>query len=372
MKNEIQSAFKKIIEKKSRQYCEELFKHNNRSFIVLAAVLFVEQLLYGLLFTEYGTRISETHIFTAVISLMYLIVFLSIFYRNRNTSKPFFCANIVHISYMALLLSIAIYRVLYAMEGNFSIPVIYVALLYGSAFLFYLPPGWSLMLYGLTLCGFAVLGQGKTIDLMNPTFLEDIVANNFLAWCASMMAYYRFVQQVDAIILIEEKNFELKYLSEMDALTNLYNRRKIDALSKEIHQSAIENGWSYGVIIMDVDHFKDVNDNFGHPIGDRVLQELANVIRASLREEDAAGRWGGEEFMIISEMATLNETEHLAEKIRVAVETFDFKIGQQVTCSIGVSAYETGIALDEVIHHADKALYISKAEGRNRVTHYLR
>ncbi len=365
---EAKNALLKILEKKNTRYFEEMFRHNNRSLIVLALILWVEQLVYAVFLNDPSTHIGKTHLFTSAISLVFLIVFTALYYKSRRDLKPSCTLNALHVSYLALLLSISIYRAVYVTPGQISIPVIYIAMLYGTAFLFYLPPKWSLLMYGTTVSGFIVLGRYEMAVQMNHTFVQDLIANNIIAWCASMMAYYRFVQQVDSMILIEEKNVKLRHLSEVDALTSLYNRRKIDACLEKVHGAAIEEGIVYSVLLIDMDYFKSVNDVYGHPTGDKVLIYMSEILKESIGPDDVPGRWGGEEFLILCKATSLMEARILAEKIRSEVENYDFGIPQHITCSVGVSAYHAGRNLYEVVKNADDALYISKSKGRNRVT----
>lgn len=365
---EAKNALLKILEKKSSRYFEEMFRHNNRSLIVLAVILWIEQLVYAVFLNNPTTHIGKTHLFTSFISMVFLIVFFVLYRKSRQVIKPSCMLNAIHVSYLAVLLAIAIYRAVYVVPGQISIPVIYIAMLYGTAFLFYLPPKWSFFMYGTTVTGFILLGHYEVAARINPTFVQDLIANNIIAWCASMMAYYRFIQQVDGMILIEEKNVELRHLSEVDALTSLYNRRKIDACLETVHLTAVEEGSVYAVLLIDMDYFKSVNDVYGHPTGDKVLVCMADILKKTIDPEAVAGRWGGEEFLILCKDTTLMDARILAEKIRAEVETHDFGIPQDITCSVGVSAYHKERNLYEVVKNADDALYISKSKGRNRVT----
>jgi diguanylate cyclase (GGDEF)-like protein len=194
-----------------------------------------------------------------------------------------------------------------------------------------------------------------------------------------MMAYYRFLQQVDAIILIEEKSVELKYLSEVDSLTQLWNRRKVDACLERIHREAVRlkedaneavdaRKQDYAVILIDIDHFKSVNDRFGHPVGDEVLKQFGAILNGHTDSNEVLGRWGGEEFMILCSGDVRTRAGQLAESIRRSVEKHDFNISKPITCSLGVGFYKSGMQSHEVVHSADTALYVSKSSGRNRVT----
>ncbi|MDH5681464.1 MAG: GGDEF domain-containing protein, partial [Spirochaetota bacterium] len=166
---------------------------------------------------------------------------------------------------------------------------------------------------------------------------------------------------------LNEKNLELKRLSVTDKLTQLYNRNRIDEiLDYEIKQSS-RHDRDLSIIMIDLDHFKSVNDQLGHQVGDEVLKEFAGLMREMSRTTDTVGRWGGEEFIVISPNCSGDEIMYLAEKLRKSVESHGFKGVGVMTCSCGVSSYEPGDDEISMLKRADEALYQAKSEGRNRV-----
>jgi two-component system cell cycle response regulator len=165
------------------------------------------------------------------------------------------------------------------------------------------------------------------------------------------------------------RNEQLDRLSRIDGLTGLFNRRHLD----EQLQKAIEAGRRHdqplAVLMLDIDHFKLVNDREGHPAGDRVLQEFARRLQATVRSGAIVGRWGGEEFLIIEPQAEVSDAMKLGERIRNAIAAEPVDLGERcipITVSIGCAAGLQSPA--ELVEQADAALYRSKAEGRNRVT----
>ena len=155
----------------------------------------------------------------------------------------------------------------------------------------------------------------------------------------------------------------LETLSATDRLTRVANRLRIDeVLDYEFSrgQSGINR---FAVILLDVDHFKSVNDTYGHPVGDAVLVAVSQVIQANVRGQDLVGRWGGEEFLVICRDATVDTAQALAEKLRSALQAHSIA----VTASFGVTAYRTGDRIADVVNRADAALYRAKEGGRNRV-----
>lgn len=157
-----------------------------------------------------------------------------------------------------------------------------------------------------------------------------------------------------------------------DGLTNLFNRRFMEIALKRELRLAVRRESELSLLMLDIDHFKRFNDTFGHEAGDRVLRELAEVLSASVREEDIVCRYGGEEFLLILPCMGTDESYLRAEAIRKNVNMlrleFQGKGAQEITVSIGVSAYpQAGQTADELIRAADQALYRAKESGRNRV-----
>lgn len=162
-------------------------------------------------------------------------------------------------------------------------------------------------------------------------------------------------------------NRELERLSVTDRLTGLYNRLFLDeTLVREIRR-AERYGNSFSVILLDVDHFKQVNDTHGHPVGDQVLVTLADLLRKTTRETDVVGRWGGEEFLIVCPQTEHDGAITLAESLRAEVERAAFPVIGKLTISLGVGDYLPDDHPNDLVARVDAALYRAKANGRNRV-----
>jgi diguanylate cyclase (GGDEF)-like protein/PAS domain S-box-containing protein len=165
-------------------------------------------------------------------------------------------------------------------------------------------------------------------------------------------------------VQIEER---LKQLATTDTLTGICNRRHFDeVLASEIDRAARFSS-PLSLILFDVDHFKRVNDTFGHHAGDRVLTQLAVVVGNTIRAVDLFARWGGEEFVVLLPGSDLNAGRLIAEKLRMAIEKQAFSDVGQVTCSFGVAEYVPGDSMDTLMKKVDRCLYHAKASGRNRV-----
>jgi len=163
---------------------------------------------------------------------------------------------------------------------------------------------------------------------------------------------------------------QLEGLAVTDGLTEVYNHRYFMNLIGEKFEASNKQSAPISLLMIDIDHFKALNDNHGHMTGDLVLRDVAQILKSSSRQADIVARYGGEEFAIILPETDSNQAEEVAEEIRTAVESYRFPNGNEalrVTVSIGIGTKDGGIdSVDRLISSADKALYIAKSAGRNR------
>lgn len=164
----------------------------------------------------------------------------------------------------------------------------------------------------------------------------------------------------------------MQMLATIDSLTGLLNRRAIMEYGTHEWQRAKRFNRPLCCLLFDIDHFKNVNDTFGHASGDLVLRRISEEVLTSLRKTDAFGRFGGEEFLLITTETELQQAETLAQRIRHNIESIKFADlnNHSITVSIGIAKLDTQEALDELISHADEALYLAKNRGRNQVVTY--
>lgn len=163
-----------------------------------------------------------------------------------------------------------------------------------------------------------------------------------------------------------ERDFFKKH-AYIDSLTRVANRHQIDVWLEEKLEAAEENEKPFSIIFFDIDHFKRVNDQYGHKIGDCALKELSAIVSGNLSEGDRFGRWGGEEFIFITD-ATSSSVLEKAEHYRKLVERHTFKGAGNLTASFGVTEFRQGDNIDSLLNRADKGLYLSKNNGRNKVS----
>jgi diguanylate cyclase (GGDEF)-like protein len=169
----------------------------------------------------------------------------------------------------------------------------------------------------------------------------------------------------DSNARLQNEKEKYRRLSTLDALTNVLNRHGIEQFVESLRTAKLPTS----VIVIDLDHFKRINDHRGHYIGDRVLQTVGEILRAHTRSTDGLGRWGGEEFVLVCPGANLAKAADLAEKLRHKIMETDFipEDPLAITASFGVAASQDDQSFEDAFRQADQALYLAKSRGRNCV-----
>lgn len=179
--------------------------------------------------------------------------------------------------------------------------------------------------------------------------------------CQTYITYLRFVNESSEKQLLEE-------LAARDPLTGLPNRRGIKVFLKNALSDFHDKQTPFCLMIIDFDHFKEINDTLGHDMGDKVLVEASTVMQDTVRERDVVARWGGEEFLLLTQQSSLSGALKVAEKIKESVNlALSEKTGIDITLTIGVAQISPGESIDACIKRADLALYDGKRTGRNKV-----
>jgi diguanylate cyclase (GGDEF)-like protein len=160
---------------------------------------------------------------------------------------------------------------------------------------------------------------------------------------------------------------EAEHKSKYDHLTNLMNRRYMMEVLEKRHNNSSKSGICCGVLMMDIDNFKGVNDEYGHPVGDKVLIDVSKTILNILDNRGKAARWGGEEFLVLLDSCEATVCSEIAEEIRSNVELLGTLGERKITISIGVACPSGKDDISEILKNADKNLYEAKARGKNRV-----
>jgi diguanylate cyclase (GGDEF)-like protein len=162
------------------------------------------------------------------------------------------------------------------------------------------------------------------------------------------------------------KAIELEHISKTDQLTGLGNRRFLEERYRDAQARMSRYGESYALILMDLDHFKSLNDEFGHEAGDNALRETARRFNAALRTEDSLSRWGGEEFIALISFATADAALESAKRLRSSLVTMPMQLVGAVRASFGVTLLRLGESLEDTVARADIALYRAKDSGRDK------
>ncbi|MEG2637441.1 MAG: GGDEF domain-containing protein, partial [Acinetobacter sp.] len=230
--------------------------------------------------------------------------------------------------------------------------------------------------------GFLTLsGYLSFIDVIPyaPIFQIDgqLFLNGF--WLLSML-YFVIPILITCLILFEillsqwrHRERLIQHLSQIDPLTNTFNRRRISQSLEYLHQQDPHN--PYAVVLLDLDHFKSINDQFGHHMGDNVLIAVSQELNDQIQKHDLVGRFGGEEFILILKHASLPKAYQIAERCRTTIEALVISNDEgqsiRVTASFGIAQSHHGLRPQQVLSQADKALYAAKASGRNQIKCYL-
>ena len=186
----------------------------------------------------------------------------------------------------------------------------------------------------------------------------------FSAFSFGLLGAYLLERSNKRVFLNHE---QLERLAVTDKLTGLLNRTRLDEILQNELERSQRFGHAFGMVVLDIDHFKSINDSYGHQVGDTVLVSIARLIKEHLRSTDKAVRWGGEEFILIYLETSVDELLTLAEELRTKIDGHLFETIGHVTVSCGVTLYKNGDTIASIIKRADKALYLAKSSGRNRI-----
>lgn len=183
----------------------------------------------------------------------------------------------------------------------------------------------------------------------------------------SVAAFHDITERKMAQEVLRNTNALLERQATTDMLTGVYNRLKFNDLLDAELQRSMRHGLPLSLMMFDIDHFKKINDTYGHHTGDIVLKQVTRIAKDTLRIYDSLARWGGEEFVILSPGITIENTSLLAERLRQNIAKHSYAHGSVVTSSFGVTTFREGDNADTLLQRVDRALYKAKNSGRNRV-----
>jgi len=218
--------------------------------------------------------------------------------------------------------------------------------------------------YGLnSIIQFHVFNAEVASSTFNNSFYLDVL--NFSAAIVTLAMSLVFLAMITMDIIAQYRDE-----ANRDSLTSLKNRKTVEAEIDDEIKRHNETGVPFVLMLCDIDHFKKINDQYGHLSGDRILKSIAKVLRSTIRETDMVGRYGGEEFILLIRNGNLISGRIMAEKLRALIAKTDWELPEtnlQITASFGLAEIRQGEDFKTLFKRADEALYLAKAEGRNRV-----
>lgn len=224
----------------------------------------------------------------------------------------------------------------------------------------------SLLFTALTMTTRAIL-------VFNSRELQDYMAASWVHQIPFITSVFSIIALAFCLVWIINSRLvrSLENLSMRDSLTSLYNRRGLEKVARHLFENKQSNKHSTTVLMCDIDHFKSINDNFGHHVGDIVIQDVATLLKQHLRSSDIICRYGGEEFVVLLPNTDTNHAKDLAERVRVLIHNHRVKDYPSIipSISIGVAKCTNSQTVNHLIGKADTALYQAKESGRNCIVY---
>jgi diguanylate cyclase (GGDEF)-like protein len=361
---------------------EAAFRRNIQVFGFAAWAMVALNLLHVLVFSflrfDGPVRSAWAHQIVAAHGTMALVMLVTGWLARRARSLPFpmgpmrllpeFVTASVVIWAVALTAADQAISTSISAYINATVGVSIVLLLQPRSAFAILTIGWCALTWtlGLTTNDPAVLITNR-MNATSAYFLAVLVSN--LLWRRYVQSELLQSKLAETNRQLQLQRDELEKQARRDSLTGLLNRREILRLAEQELARARRQGTPVSLLMLDLDDFKSINDQFGHPAGDDVLRHVAEVMTHAIRQTDQVARFGGEEFVVLLPDTPEANAWHLANKLRQKLaDTPASKLGTPVTVSIGLACMAAGspLGLDALIQHADQALYQAKNEGRNR------
>ncbi len=321
-------------------------------------MLFFFSILHAFIYQDVSDKLFILELFTCLITL-YAIYSLKRNPTPNNTNKIALISTLVFAFFLLFFASL---------NQNQS---------YGLVWTFFFP------IFAIIING---PKSGLRYTLVFLTVLLIMAYNGIGHWQAGIwdeMSFIRltaslliltFIVYINEVSLVNAKARaqmaleEQQTLSTIDELTKIFNRRHINKALYDAIQYAERHNSNLVITLFDIDDFKQINDQYGHLIGDKVLSEMTQEIKKIIRTTDVFGRWGGEEFLILLPQESIESASQVCEKIREYIQEITFsECSIQITCSFGIAQFKHGMTPEVLIDQADQALYIAKKSGKNQV-----
>lgn len=216
---------------------------------------------------------------------------------------------------------------------------------------------WNIALFSVFFIAYYFDPLNSSAASIDPSVIANVVGASLFA---TFLSGFFSLQ-------MEKNRRQLEIFANFDALTKIHNRRYLNdiLLERTSHNRRSGDLPSFSLVMLDIDNFKNINDTWGHDTGDLILHKMAAIIEANIRKEDIVARWGGEEFLIYLEGATVEDAYRIAEHLRSLIQDAYFSDEFQVTSSFGVAQFHRGVNLKSLIRRADAMMYYSKYKGKN-------
>jgi len=314
-------------------------------------------------------------IYLGLVPLVYVnigscLVFIAVYLLNRKRHHTL----VVALSFLEIIVHAFIATYFLGWSSGFHLYILcLIPLVFNYRILNLL---WKHLMLGILLvCTLAlqILSRSwHTAPAVPELLLQNIELMNYLI-ASSVFIVLSATYSIAAMDLenqLLQKNGELEKLSRVDPLTGLSNRRDIMDKIEYEKEKMTRGGYTSCFILADIDHFKKINDSWGHNFGDLILQQISGILTGGVRKQDLVCRWGGEEFLLFLPDTELDGGHTVAEKLRRAIEVYHFSFDNRkirVTLTFGVALYDPREEIDASIKRADTLLYRGKQNGRNRV-----
>lgn len=276
--------------------------------------------------------------------------------------------SLVFVSYALILSSLAFFTLTVLSADFDSFRMIWYIVLTIAAFMI---SGIALGLMTALFSGVIIQLAHENFDLgMNDASIATVHSSLFII---TLMLYFatKKIHQIED--KISSKNSFLNTLASYDTLTGVMNRRLFLEMADKGLQNSRSSDENFYFLMLDIDHFKNINDTYGHKVGDEVLKTYADIIAHNLRDGDIFGRLGGEEFGITIVEKNYEAAFFMAQRLRLVIEEYPFTVDDKdlkVTASIGIAFGDERYSLEEVMHCADQAMYEAKNLGRNKISFF--
>lgn len=352
----------KITKSKQPHFETVISKENLKLLLLMGSALFLLELGMSIFYTNpWGKEIHRMRIAIVVFLGIMLPIILYVHIKFDTYSK--YSMFLINFTMLTILIWAAQISLAYQAYSNHIMIYIVTLLVFGS--LIYTPIKAKSLIFVISVGLFLMqLNQYVSEEQLIITYVINSIFTCFLSLLISSVNLMLRFNNYSYTVTIEENNKTLSKLTLIDSMTGLYNHTCIfDYLIAEIHKCT-RYGNALSIVMIDIDHFKNVNDQFGHPFGDQVILKFAEIISDQSRDIDLIGRYGGEEFLMILPNTTLDQAGIQVERIRKSIEAYKFAHNMQITFSGGIVQWSIESAT-ELVDIADNLLYQAKRDGRN-------